>query len=378
MTTFGYSFEQPATMSKRRRTKVDSLPNVSGSSEIQTSHIIPPPSEVEALLSDYSFFKENPSFIRDNDAFIKNIAYCRNLQSEITDAIDRRILSSVEPTLRKEQQNILWNLVQYVNRNDLMLNEEMFAGVTQLATDLVFSSATRYKPKSRHRREEDERICDWFEEEEYARDDYYLDSTRWSVHQLTYELILRVLLFQGARDSYIIITYWNEELLRKLLDLFVSPDSRERDYILSIVHVFYKSVVKFRRFIREFISVRIQSIVFEGGSSTEGVTEMLEFCSAIIRGFAIPLKKEHEDFLMRCLLPLHRLENLNSFYPSLLFCVMAYLEKNACLAAPVLKYLLRRWPVSNSSKVVRGILTWKRQYTNLLFRYCFLITWKRF
>ncbi|GJD12984.1 Serine/threonine protein phosphatase 2A 57 kDa regulatory subunit B' theta isoform [Galdieria sulphuraria] len=256
-----------------------------------------------------------------------------------------------ERSIQKQQQNILWSLVQYVSRDDTNVNEEIFASVTQLANDLILSSVTRYELKTKNRKEIDW-IDGWIEEAEYTKGNSHLESANWSVHQLVYELLLQVLLSQSSRDSRVIVAYWRVDSLKKLLDLFGSPDSRERDYILSIIHVFYKSVVKFRRTIRKFICIRIQSIVFDEEESTQGITEMLEFCCSIIRGFAVPLKKEHEDFLMRCLLPLHKLVNMESFYPPLLFCIMAFLEKNPCLAPRVLDYLLGCWPISNSSKEV--------------------------
>ncbi|EME30353.1 protein phosphatase 2 (formerly 2A), regulatory subunit B' [Galdieria sulphuraria] len=339
-------------MSKRKRSEVGSLGDDQTYYEHELTKGTLPHTEAGVFLPRHSFAKETSTFIMDDDAFVNNAIHCRKLQSELSQGINAIVSSEGgERSIQKQQQNILWSLVQYVSRDDTNVNEEIFASVTQLANDLILSSVTRYELKTKNRKEIDW-IDGWIEEAEYTKGNSHLESANWSVHQLVYELLLQVLLSQSSRDSRVIVAYWRVDSLKKLLDLFGSPDSRERDYILSIIHVFYKSVVKFRRTIRKFICIRIQSIVFDEEESTQGITEMLEFCCSIIRGFAVPLKKEHEDFLMRCLLPLHKLVNMESFYPPLLFCIMAFLEKNPCLAPRVLDYLLGCWPISNSSKEV--------------------------
>ena len=37
-----------------------------------------------------------------------------------------------------------------------------------------------------------------------------------------------------------------------------------------------------------------------------GIGELLEILGSIINGFAVPLKEEHKTFLLRVLLPLHK------------------------------------------------------------------------
>ena len=40
-----------------------------------------------------------------------------------------------------------------------------------------------------------------------------------------------------------------------------------------------------------------------------GVGELLEILGSIINGFALPLKEEHKDFLIKALIPLHKAQN---------------------------------------------------------------------
>lgn len=41
---------------------------------------------------------------------------------------------------------------------------------------------------------------------------------------------------------------------------------------------------------------------------------MLEILGSIINGFALPLKAEHKQFLIKVLIPLHKTKTLNLFH----------------------------------------------------------------
>jgi len=57
-------------------------------------------------------------------------------------------------------------------------------------------------------------------------------------------------------------------------------------------------------------------------------------CS-IINGFALPLKDEHRTFLLKVLLPLHKVKSLSVYHPQLAYCVVQFLEKDPTLTEPV-------------------------------------------
>jgi len=57
-------------------------------------------------------------------------------------------------------------------------------------------------------------------------------------------------------------------------------------------------------------------------------------CS-IINGFALPLKEEHKQFLMRVLIPLHKVRSLGVYHPQLAYCIVQFLEKDPTLTKPV-------------------------------------------
>ena len=74
--------------------------------------------------------------------------------------------------------------------------------------------------------------------------------------------------------------------------------------------------------------------------------------SSIINGFALPLKEEHKTFLLKVLLPLHKVKSLSVYHPQLAYCVVQFLEKDPSLTEPVILALLKFWPKTHSPKEV--------------------------
>lgn len=73
---------------------------------------------------------------------------------------------------------------------------------------------------------------------------------------------------------------------------------------------------------------------------------------SIINGFALPLKAEHKQFLVKVLLPLHKVKCLSLYHAQLAYCVVQFLEKDAVLTEPVVRGLLKFWPKTCSQKEV--------------------------
>ena len=62
-----------------------------------------------------------------------------------------------------------------------------------------------------------------------------------------------------------------------------------------------------------------------------------DFVFSIINGFALPLKEEHKVFLIKVLLPLHKVKTLSVYHPQLAYCIVQFLEKDPSLTQPVKK-----------------------------------------
>lgn len=77
------------------------------------------------------------------------------------------------------------------------------------------------------------------------------------------------------------------------------------------------------------------------------------FVISIVNGFALPLKEEHKVFLLKVLLPLHKVKSLSVYHPQLAYCIVQFLEKDPSLTEPVIKSLLKFWPKTHSPKEVK-------------------------
>jgi serine/threonine-protein phosphatase 2A regulatory subunit B' len=133
------------------------------------------------------------------------------------------------------------------------------------------------------------------------------------------------------------------------MQLFNSEDPRERDYLKTILHRVYGKFMSHRSFLRRSIAnIFLQYVNCD--KQHNGIGELLEILGSIVNGFALPLKKEHVDFLCNALLPLHKPRGIATFHPQLAYCVVQYSEKDTQCAIAVANYMVRVWPWSSSTK----------------------------
>ncbi|XP_047657588.1 serine/threonine-protein phosphatase 2A 56 kDa regulatory subunit alpha isoform isoform X2 [Tachysurus fulvidraco] len=152
----------------------------------------------------------------------------------------------------------------------------------------------------------------------------------WPHIQLVYEFFLRFLEnpdFQASTAK----RYIDQKFVLQLLELFDTEDPRERDFLKTILHRIYGKFLGLRAFIRK----QINNIFLR-----------------IINGFALPLKAEHKQFLMKVLIPMHTAKTLALFHAQLAYCVVQFLEKDPALTEPVIRGLLKFWPKTCSQKEV--------------------------
>jgi serine/threonine-protein phosphatase 2A regulatory subunit B' len=139
--------------------------------------------------------------------------------------------------------------------------------------------------------------------------------------------------------------------VQQLLELFDSEDPRERDFLKTTLHRIYGKFLGLRAFIRKQINNIFYKFVYET-ERHNGVAELLEILGSIINGFALPLKEEHKIFLLKVLMPLHKVRSLSVYHPQLAYCVVQFLEKDPSLTEQVIMNLLRFWPKVHSPKEV--------------------------
>ena len=181
-------------------------------------------------------------------------------------------------------------------------------------------------------------------------EDEPVNDLAWPHMQLVYELFLR---FVESPDfnHQIAKQYIDQNFILKLLDLFDSEDIRERDCLKTTLHRIYGKFLSLRSFIRRSIGNIFLQFIYET-ERFNGIAEMLEILGSIINGFALPLKEEHKLFLVRVLIPLHKVRCLSLYHPQLAYCIVQYLEKEPLLTEEVVMGLLRYWPKVNSTKEI--------------------------
>ncbi|XP_042288403.1 serine/threonine-protein phosphatase 2A 56 kDa regulatory subunit delta isoform isoform X2 [Thunnus maccoyii] len=172
----------------------------------------------------------------------------------------------------------------------------------------------------------------------------------WPHLQLVYEFFLRFLESPDFQPN-VAKKYIDQKFVMSLLELFDSEDPRERDFLKTILHRIYGKFLGLRAYIRRQINNIFYRFIYET-EHHNGIAELLEILGSIINGFALPLKEEHKMFLIRVLLPLHKVKSLSVYHPQLAYCVVQFLEKDSSLTEPVIMGLLKFWPKTHSPKEV--------------------------
>ncbi len=230
----------------------------------------------------------------------------------------------------------LHEMVEYVTTNRGVLTESVYPEiVTMFSVNLFRTLPPSSNPNgAEYDPEEDEPTLE----------------AAWPHLQLVYEFFLRVLESPDFQPS-LVKRHIDQKFVLQLLDLFDSEDPRERDFLKTTLHRIYGKFLGLRAYIRKQINNTFYSFVYET-ERHNGVAELLEILGSIINGFALPLKEEHKIFLLKVLMPLHKVKSLSVYHPQLAYCVVQFLEKDPSLTEQVILNLLRYWPKVHSPKEV--------------------------
>lgn len=227
-------------------------------------------------------------------------------------------------------------LVEYVTQNRGVITDNIYPEAIQMFSVNLFRSLP---PSSNPSGAE-------FDPEE---DEPTLEAA-WPHLQLVYEYFLR---FVESPD-FVPNTakrYIDQTFVLQLLELFDSEDPRERDFLKTILHRIYGKFLGLRAYIRKQVNNIFYSFIYET-EHHNGIAELLEILGSIINGFALPLKEEHRIFLLKVLLPLHKVKSLSVYHPQLAYCMVQFLEKDPTLTEQVVMGLLKFWPKVHSPKEV--------------------------
>uniref|UniRef100_A0A8K9XC87 Serine/threonine protein phosphatase 2A regulatory subunit n=1 Tax=Oncorhynchus mykiss TaxID=8022 RepID=A0A8K9XC87_ONCMY len=156
-----------------------------------------------------------------------------------------------------------------------------------------------------------------------------------AIKMLVYEFFLRFLESPDFQPS-MAKRYVDQKFVLQLLELFDSEDPREREYLKTILHRVYGKLLGLRAYIRKQINNIFLRFIYET-EHFNGVAELLEILGSIINGFALPLKSEHKQFLVRVLIPLHTAKSLSIFHAQV---------------SHIIRGLLKYWPKTCTQKEV--------------------------
>lgn len=278
----------------------------------------------EADLQPLPLLKDVPAGEQE-DLFIRKLRQC---------CLNFDFLDPVADLKGKEMKRAsLTELVDYITAGRGVLTEPVYPEIIRTITCNLF----RTLPPSDNPD---------FDPEE---DDPTLEAS-WPHLQLVYEFFLRFLEspdFQPGIGKKVI----DQKFVLQLLELFDSEDPRERDFLKTVLHRIYGKFLGLRAFIRKQINNIFLRFIYET-EHFNGVSELLEILGSIINGFALPLKVEHKQFLVKVLLPLHKVKCLSLYHAQLAYCVVQFLEKDPTLTEEVIRGLLKYWPKTCSQKEV--------------------------
>ncbi len=312
-----------STSNKQELIKLPLLKDIpsSSSSSNNNNHIEREKLFIEKLQQCMTKF----DFVRDPLSDLKSKEIKRQTLNELVEFISSSSSLSLSTTQQQQQQ-----------RGSLLLsNENVCEKIVQMFSVNMFRTLP---PPSSNTTE--------FDPEE---DEPNLEAA-WPHLQIIYEFFLRFLESPDFQPN-IVKKFIDQKFLIQLLDLFDCEDPRERDFLKTILHRIYGKFLVLRSYIRKQINNTFHRFIYET-ERHNGIAELLEILGSIINGFALPLKEEHKQFLIKVLLPLHKAKILSAYHPQLAYCVVQFLEKDPSLTEQVILSLLKFWPKTHSPKEI--------------------------
>ncbi|CAH8428934.1 unnamed protein product [Schistosoma curassoni] len=280
-------------------------------------------------LNPLPLIKDSDNQEKREELFIQKLKQCSVVFEFVPD-----ILSDLKD--KEVKRAALHELTEYLTENSGIITDSIYPEVVRMVEVNLFRTLP---PPSNPSGAE-------FDPEE---DEPTLEAA-WPHLQLVYEFLLRFIESPNFQPN-VAKRYFDTKFVLQLLELFDSEDPRERDLVKTILHRVYGKFLGLRAFIRKQFGNIFYKFIYET-EVHNGIAELLEILGSIINGFALPLKEEHKIFLMRVLLPLHKVKSVSIYHAQLAYCVIQFLEKDPTLTQQVVLSLLKFWPKTHSPKEV--------------------------
>lgn len=170
---------------------------------------------------------------------------------------------------------------------------------------------------------------------------------QWSHLSIVYNILLRFV-SETEIDFSLKKRLIDASFIRQLLQLFDTQDPVERDFLKTITHRIYSLITHRRALIRRLICNTFCDFVYEN-QNKRGIAELLDILASIITGFAVPIKAEHRNMLVRALLPLHKSPAVMSYHSQLSYCMAIYASKDHTCSEVIISHLIKYWPVGSAT-----------------------------
>lgn len=195
--------------------------------------------------------------------------------------------------------------------------------------------------------------------------EYTTEEQLWGLLSAAYDLLLKCIEHIDKLEKHVRKEFFTLRFIAQLVGLFKTPSFKERQVLKGVLHRLYYKLTQRRSAIRKEIANAFYEYIYET-SNHYGVAELLEILGSIVNGFACPIKQEHVVLLEKALIPLHSTPAFISYHQQLAYCMIQYVSKDHSLFTPVVRGLLKYWPVGNSFKEVIFIVEFEELLEHVL------------
>ena len=162
-----------------------------------------------------------------------------------------------------------------------------------------------------------------------------IQDAAWAHISIVYEAMLAIININSASD-------FPPNFLQRLINNIISNDCRERHFVGTVLNGISNRFPIHRSTLKK----KTLDLLSSGRCSSA----LIDWTIALMSGMSSPLKADNLDVFHKTILPLHRLPDLQQFWKPLMSIVSLFISKDEELLDYSIMYLLKHWPVQDTSK----------------------------